>query len=63
MACSTCHIILEQEFFDQLDAVDDEEMDMLDLAFGLQDTSRLGCQIKVTKALEGQKVTLPDGAT
>ena len=63
LACSTCHIILEQEFFDQLDAVDDEEMDMLDLAFGLQDTSRLGCQIKVTKALEGQKVTLPDGAT
>lgn len=63
LACSTCHVILEQEVFDALDPVDDEEMDMLDLAFGLEDTSRLGCQIKVTKLLEGRRVVLPDGAT
>ena len=50
---------LEQEVFDGLDPVEDEEMDMLDLAFGLEDTSRLGCQIKVTKELEGKKITLP----
>ena len=59
LACSTCHVVLEQEVFSELDAVDDEEMDMLDLAFGLEDTSRLGCQVKVSKLLEGRKVTLP----
>ena len=59
LACSTCHVVLEQEVFSELDAVDDEEMDMLDLAFGLEDTSRLGCQVKVSKLLEGTKVTLP----
>ena len=59
LACSTCHVVLQQEVFAELDPVDDEEMDMLDLAFGLEDTSRLGCQIKVTKLLEGKKITLP----
>ena len=59
LACSTCHVVLEQEVFAELEAVDDEEMDMLDLAFGLEDTSRLGCQVKVTKLLEGKKITLP----
>ena len=59
LACSTCHVVLEQDVFDSLGEPDEEEMDMLDLAFGLQDTSRLGCQIKVTKELEGIKVTLP----
>ena len=59
LACSTCHVVLEQEVFSELDAVDDEEMDMLDLAFGLEDTSRLGCQVKVSKLLEGKRVTLP----
>ena len=59
LACSTCHVVLQQEVFSELDAVDDEEMDMLDLAFGLEDTSRLGCQVKVSKLLEGKKITLP----
>lgn len=59
LACSTCHVVLEQDVFDSLGEPDEEEMDMLDLAFGLQDTSRLGCQIKLTKELEGIKVTLP----
>ena len=61
LACSTCHVVLQQEVFSELDAVDDEEMDMLDLAFGLEDTSRLGCQVKVSKLLEGKKITLPTG--
>ena len=37
-------------------------LDMLDLAFGLTDTSRLGCQIKLTKELEGIRATIPGGA-
>jgi ferredoxin len=37
-------------------------MDMLDLAFGLTDTSRLGCQIKVTPVIAGAKFKLPAGS-
>ena len=47
LACSTCHVIFEQDHFDDLPDPEEEEEDMLDLAFGLTDTSRLGCQIKV----------------
>ena len=38
----------------------DEELDMLDLAFDLTDTSRLGCQIKVTRELEGMRAVMPE---
>lgn len=44
-ACSTCHVILEPEIYDKLPEPDDDENDMLDMAFGLTDTSRLGCQV------------------
>jgi len=59
LACSTCHIILEPEIYDQLEEPSDEENDMLDLAFGLKDTSRLGCQVKLTKEMDGMTVFLP----
>jgi ferredoxin, 2Fe-2S len=59
LACSTCHIIVDPEWFDLLkDATEDEE-DMLDLAFGLTQTSRLGCQIIMTEELDGLTVKLP----
>ncbi|DAA22428.1 TPA: adrenodoxin, mitochondrial precursor [Bos taurus] len=45
LACSTCHLIFEQHIFEKLEAITDEENDMLDLAYGLTDRSRLGCQI------------------
>ena len=41
LACSTCHIIMEKKFFDQLPEPSEEEEDMLDLAWGLTHTSRL----------------------
>ncbi|KIR54630.1 adrenodoxin-type ferredoxin [Cryptococcus gattii Ru294] len=59
VACSTCHVIIDPEHFDMLPEADDEENDMLDLAFGLEDTSRLGCQVKLTKELDGMVATLP----
>ncbi|GAA5862904.1 hypothetical protein JCM3774_006682 [Rhodotorula dairenensis] len=59
VACSTCHVILEEDLYDKLEEPDDDENDMLDLAFGLTDTSRLGCQVKVTKDFEGTTITLP----
>jgi len=53
LACSTCHVIVDSEWYELLkDATEDEE-DMLDLAFGLTQTSRLGCQIIMTEELDG----------
>jgi 2Fe-2S ferredoxin len=59
LACSTCHVIVDAEWYEQLDPPTEEEEDMLDLAFGLTHTSRLGCQIRMTEALDGLTVTLP----
>lgn len=59
-SCSTCHVIVEdEEFFEKIPEATDEENDMLDLAFGLTETSRLGCQIELTKELNGLRVRLP----
>ncbi|CAM9525853.1 unnamed protein product, partial [Hapterophycus canaliculatus] len=52
-ACSTCHIILDGEVFDELPEASEDEEDMLDLAFGLTETSRLGCQVIVTPEMDG----------
>jgi len=62
LACSTCHVVVDQEWYDVLEPASEDEEDMLDLAFGLTHTSRLGCQIKMTEELDGLTVSLP-GAT
>ena len=59
LACSTCHVIVEEEDFDRLAEPTEDEEDMLDLAFGLTRTSRLGCQIIITEELDGLTVSLP----
>lgn len=59
LACSTCHVIVSAEDYERLKEATEEEEDMLDLAFGLTHTSRLGCQIIVTDELDGLTVTLP----
>lgn len=59
IACSTCHVILDEDTFFQLEEPGDDENDMLDLAFGLTDTSRLGCQVKVSRDFDGISVQLP----
>ena len=59
LSCSTCHIIVDPEDFDRLPAATEDEEDMLDLAFGLTPTSRLGCQITITNELDGLTVRLP----
>ncbi|KAH7318421.1 2Fe-2S ferredoxin-type domain-containing protein [Stachybotrys elegans] len=59
-ACSTCHVIVkDEEFYDKMPEPEDDENDMLDLAFSLTETSRLGCQVKMTKDLDGLVVKLP----
>jgi len=59
LACSTCHIVVAKEWYDKLAQASEDEEDMLDLAFGLTATSRLGCQIIMSKELDGLVVTLP----
>ena len=59
LACSTCHVILESHLFDKIPVAKDEEEDLLDLAYGLTETSRLGCQVNVTKEFENTKVYIP----
>jgi len=63
MACATCHLYVhpdwQQKVTDQGNEKSDEEEDMLDLAFELRNSSRLGCQIRLTKELDGLIVALP----
>lgn len=61
LACSTCHVILSSEWFSKLPQATDDEEDMLDLAVGLQATSRLGCQIVVQEDMDGMEVIVPEG--
>ena len=61
LACSTCHVIVDKEYFENLPEPSEEEEDMLDLAFGLTHTSRLGCQIIIDDTLNGMKVKVPSG--
>ena len=61
LACSTCHVIVDSSWFGKLAKPTEDEEDMLDLAFDLQETSRLGCQIIMTEALDGLVVRLPAG--
>ena len=59
LACSTCHVVVDEKWYPKLPPATEAEEDMLDLAFGLTQTSRLGCQIIVTNDLDGIVVKLP----
>jgi ferredoxin-2, mitochondrial len=59
MACSTCHVIVDKEYFDRLPIASDMEEDILDLAAGVRRTSRLACQIILTDELDGLVVKIP----
>ena len=59
LACSTCHVIVDPAWLGKLAEPTEDEEDMLDLAFGLTETSRLGCQIRMSPELDGLVVKLP----
>ncbi len=61
MACSTCHVVVSGTHYALLPEPSEEEDDMLDFAYGLSVTSRLGCQITMTKELDGLVVSVPAG--
>ena len=60
IACSTCHVILDNGIFNALPEATEDEDDMLDMAFGLTPTSRLGCQVLLDETMEGMTVKLPE---
>ena len=60
LSCATCHIIFSEGDYAKVGGPSDDEMDMLDLAFGVTPTSRLGCQIRMSDALDGLTVQVPD---
>ena len=59
VACATCHVVVDETHFDDLPEPSEDEEDMLDTAPGLQPTSRLGCQIILTREMDGMEITLP----
>jgi ferredoxin len=62
MACSTCHVVIDPEWFDKVGEPCEDEQDMLDLAYAPRRTSRLGCQIKLDESMDGMVIRLPRGA-
>ncbi|CAD25592.1 ADRENODOXIN [Encephalitozoon cuniculi GB-M1] len=59
LACSTCHVILEEPLYRKLGEPSDKEYDLIDQAFGATGTSRLGCQLRVDKSFENAVFTVP----
>ena len=60
--CATCHVLVDDEWFAKLPEKSEEEIDMLDLALEVFDTSRLSCQIEFDKSLDGLKVKIAQDA-
>ena len=63
MACATCHVYVEEKWFNKLPKAEDAEVDMIDMAFDPKKNSRLSCQIIVSDELEGLVVTTPEKQT
>jgi len=60
-SCATCHVYIDPAFADKLPAISADEDDLLDSSDHRQAGSRLSCQLAVTDALDGMKVTLAPG--
>ena len=63
MACATCHVYVEDRWFDKIPKAEDAENDMIDMAFEPKKNSRLSCQIIVSDELDGLEVTTPEKQT
>ncbi|MBI1386708.1 MAG: 2Fe-2S iron-sulfur cluster binding domain-containing protein [Rhizobiales bacterium] len=59
-ACATCHVYVDEAWRAATGKAEEMEEDMLDFAFEVKESSRLSCQIKVTEALDGLRVTVPE---
>lgn len=59
-ACATCHVYVDADWFERTGAPQDMEQEMLEFAVGPRPTSRLSCQIRLTAALDGLRVSVPE---
>ena len=62
MACSTCHVVVQEKWFSKVGPPSEAEQDMIDLAYNAKDTSRLGCQVILKPELENAVFKIPRGA-
>ena len=58
-ACATCHVYVDDKWFDKLPKKENAEEDMLDQAFEPNKSSRLACQITVSEKFDGLIVKMP----
>ena len=58
-ACGTCHVVLDKRLYNALPRAKDVEEDLLECVRGLTMTSRLACQVKVTKLFDGLEIIVP----
>ena len=63
MACATCHVYVNDEWFNKIPKAEDAEVDMIDMAYEPKKNSRLSCQIIVSDELEGLEITTPEKQT
>ena len=60
MACATCHVYVEEKWFDKIPKAEEAEVDMIDMAIDPKKNSRLSCQIIISDELDGLTVTTPE---
>ena len=63
MACATCHVYVDDNWYEKIPKAEDAEIDMIDMAFEPKKNSRLSCQIIVDDNIDGLKVTTPEKQT
>ena len=63
MACATCHVYVDDKWFDKIPKAEDAEVDMIDMSFKPSRYSRLSCQIIVSDELDGLEITTPEKQT
>jgi len=57
-SCATCHVFVDPAFADKLAPISEDENDLLDSSEYRNETSRLSCQLPITDATDGLKVTI-----
>ncbi len=59
-ACATCHVYVDKNWVGVVGSADDLEAEMLDVAEGVAENSRLACQLHITEEMDGLVVTTPE---
>ena len=60
MACATCHVYVQDNWFSKIPKAEEAEVDMIDMAFEPKKNSRLSCQIIISEELDGLEVSTPE---